>query len=257
MTTVSVCMATHNGAKWVEHQLRSILEELGPGDEVIVVDDASTDDTVAVIQGLDDSRIRLHRSAVNRGYVQTFEQALAFATGDVLFLADQDDEWIPGRRAALLAALDDAEVVASEVVVLGTDEPLPSPVTRRPWRLARHPEHGLSTRLRMLAGIAPYYGCAMAVRRSALAAVLPFPDFLDESHDLWLAASGTAQRSLTHLHRPTVRRRLHGDNASSERPRGVRAGIRSRLLVLRMLREARRRARAAGALNRSARAETT
>ena len=44
---VSVCLATYQGARWVEEQLVSVLRELGPNDEVVVVDDASRDDTVA------------------------------------------------------------------------------------------------------------------------------------------------------------------------------------------------------------------
>jgi len=46
---LSVCMATYNGAQTVARQLNSILPQLGAQDEVVIVDDRSTDDTVAVI----------------------------------------------------------------------------------------------------------------------------------------------------------------------------------------------------------------
>ena len=166
---VSVCMATYNGERYLAPQLESILAELEPQDEVVVVDDASTDGTVAVLEGFDDPRIRVHARGDNRGYVRTFEEALGRATGDVVMLSDQDDVWIPGRRALFLAALEDSAVAASNLVLLGSDDPLPNPITRRPWRLrATWSRQGVRNALRILAGMAPYYGCAMAVRRDAL-----------------------------------------------------------------------------------------
>lgn len=241
---VSVCMATYNGARYVRHQLLSILGELGSDDEVVVVDDASTDDTVAVVEAVGDPRVRVFVQESNGGYVRAFESALERATGDVLLLADQDDEWVPGRRDLLLAAAREAGVAASNLVVLGTGEPLRSPWTGRPWRLrSQTSSHRVRNQLRILAGDAPYFGCAMAIRRDALALVLPFPAFLDESHDLWIATVANSGRMLRHVDEPTVRRRLHDANASSARPRGIRRALRSRVLLLRALAEAGRRLR--------------
>lgn len=240
MTTVSVCMATYNGAAYVAHQLRSILAELGPDDEVVVVDDASSDDTVQIVRGLEDDRIRVIAQERNTGYVASFARALAEARGDVLMLSDQDDEWVPGRRALLVAALEDADVVASNLELLDSGAPLTSPLTGKPWVLSRG---GSPTgrQLAIFAGVAPYYGCAMALRRSALDYLLPFPEGLRESHDLWIATAANVQRRLTHVDRVTVRRRVHESNASTSSPRGVRAALGSRLLMLRLWREARRR----------------
>ncbi|WP_312673112.1 glycosyltransferase family 2 protein [Microbacterium sp.] len=231
---VSVCMATYNGERYLAPQLESILAELEPQDEVVVVDDASTDGTVAVLAGFDDPRIRVHARGDNRGYVRTFEEALNRATGDVVMLSDQDDVWIPGRRALFLAALEDSAVAASNLVLLGSDDPLPNPITRRPWRLrAAWSRQGVRNALRILAGMAPYYGCAMAVRRDALDRVLPFPPYLDESHDLWIALVGNAHRTMTHIEAPTIRRRIHDANASPSRPRGIGAVLRARVMLLR------------------------
>ncbi len=72
---VSVCMAAYNGAKHIEEQLRSILSELSADDELLIIDDASPDHTVAVIRAVDDERIRLIERRENRGYVRTFEES--------------------------------------------------------------------------------------------------------------------------------------------------------------------------------------
>lgn len=239
---VSVCMATYNGARYLEPQLASILAELEPQDEVVIVDDASRDSTPRYLQEVDDPRVHVHLRTVNRGYVRTFEEALQLATGDVVMLADQDDVWVPGRRALFVSALEDSGVAASNLELLGSGDALPHPITGRTWRLdPRSSRHGVRNALRILAGVAPYYGCAMAVRRDALERVLPFPDFLDESHDLWIAMFANAHRIMRHVDQPTIRRRIHDANASPSRPRGIVAVLRARLMLLRAWRAARRR----------------
>src|SRR5690606_1343296 len=98
---VSVCMASYNGSRYLPAQLSSILSQLGPDDELIVVDDASTDDSVAVVQGFADSRVRLLVNEKNCGHVASFARAIAEANLPVIMLADQDDVWLDGRVAQM------------------------------------------------------------------------------------------------------------------------------------------------------------
>lgn len=237
-------MATFNGAAYVEHQLMSILAELESGDEIVVVDDASTDSTVDVVEALGDPRVRVVRQTVNRGYVRSFEAAMLAAKGDVLLLADQDDEWMPGRRSLLVGAAAQAGVAASNLVLLGSDAPLPAPLSGKPWQLrAATSRQRFRNELRILMGAAPYFGCAMAVRRDMIPAVTPFPHFLTESHDLWIATMANVAGRMRHLEQPTVRRRIHASNASSSRPRGALRVLTSRWMLVRAWAEALRRRR--------------
>lgn len=231
---VSVCMATYNGSKFVEEQLSSILGQLGPTDEVVVVDDASTDDTVARVRAIDDPRVQLVEAPQNRGYVRTFEDALGRARGEVVLLSDQDDLWVPGRVETMVEALADVQVVATNLGTLGGPDAIRGPYGQPDWYLRaadsrRHARNVLGT----LAGNRPYYGCAMGLRRDALSRVLPFPAFLDESHDLWIALYGNVAGSIRHVEARTVLRRFHEDNASPNRPRGPAAVLRSRLMLVR------------------------
>lgn len=242
---VSVCMATYDGAAWVAEQVASVLEQLGPHDELVVVDDASHDDTVAVLHALDDPRVRVEVAERNRGYVRTFERALRLARGEVVVLADQDDVWEPGRLAAMRAALDaGADVVATNLGTLGGPDAIRGPYGQADWHL-RERDSGRRWRnvLGVLAGNRPYYGCAMALRRSVLDTALPFPPFLDESHDLWLALHGNLLGRMRHLELRSVRRRFHAGNASPNRPRGLRMVLRSRFMLLRCVVELLRRRR--------------
>lgn len=243
---VSVAMATYDGAAHVGEQVASILEQLGDHDELVVVDDASRDDTLAVLAGFDDPRLRVVASPVNRGYVRAFESALREARGDVVLLADQDDVWLPGRVALFDEALADHQVAASNLVLLGSGAPLRAPLGGGSWRLrSADSRRHLANVAGILAGQRPYYGCAMGLRRDALELALPFPGYLDESHDLWLALYGNLAGSIVHLDEPTLQRRVHASNATPDRPRGVRAALASRWMLARAAVELRRRVRAA------------
>lgn len=237
--TVSVCIATYNGGKYVRHQLNSILDQLGPDDEIIIVDDASTDDTVAVIESMGEPKISLTRNSSNLGYVRTFERAISLAQGDIIFLSDQDDEWMPGRVEAMRTAHQQGAVVAGNLVLLGDDAPLPHPITRKPWYLTRHSSrHAVRNRAKVLGGVAPYFGCAMSIRRDFLDVVLPFPERLTESHDLWIAIAANTAGEMVHLGAPVIRRRLHDSNASPSRPRGPAAVLRARLMLVGLCKDA-------------------
>ena len=239
---VSVCMAAYNGSRFVEEQLSSILDQLGPHDEVIVVDDASTDTTADVVAAVADPRVRLVRAPQNRGYVRTFEAALREARGRYVFLSDQDDVWRPGRVDAMRAALDESLVVATNLSTLGADDAIVGPFGQPDWRLhAADSSRPLRNVLGILAGNRPYYGCAMAVRSEALDLVLPFPSWLNESHDLWIALAGNLSRSMRHLEVRSLERRLHGGNQTPNRPRGPLTVLRSRLMLLRAIAELLRR----------------
>jgi glycosyltransferase involved in cell wall biosynthesis len=214
-------MAAYNGAEFIEEQLQSILDQIGPDDEVIVVDDASTDDTVTVIESLGDPRIRLERSPDNRGYVQTFGAALALARGQYILLSDQDDVWCPGRVKPMIDALKSHAVVATNLTIIGTtDHGIRGPYGQIDWRVhAGDSTHYARNILGILAGNRPYHGCTMGIRQEVLATTLPFPKYLKESHDLWTAIYGNLTHSIVHLEIRSIFKRLHSGNDTPPRPR--------------------------------------
>lgn len=238
MTRVSVCLATHDGAAFVGEQVRSILDQLGPDDELVVVDDASTDTTVEVVEAFDDPRIRLTRNDTNLGYVRTFERALGLADGAYLLLADQDDVWMAGRLEAMVAVLQTDGVVATSVAVLGAP---PGP-PRWPLR-ARDSRRYAANVAAVLVGVRWYFGCAMGLRRDLLPLVLPFPAWLTESHDLWIGVVGNVAHTMRHLEAPSVARRLHDANQTPLRWRSLPTILGARLMLARCVAEARRRTR--------------
>lgn len=120
---ISVCIATYNGGKYIEEQLRSILDQLSADDEVIVSDDNSTDDTVSIIKSLGDSRIKIYAHKPDKcsflidHSTHNFENALRHSHGDIIFLSDQDDKWTDNKVSTMIEGLSNYDMVVSDCYV--------------------------------------------------------------------------------------------------------------------------------------------
>lgn len=235
--TVSVCIATYQGENYVERQLRSILEQIGPGDEVIVVDDCSRDRTVEVIEGIGDARIAIHRNPANRREVYSFGRAIELARGDIIFLSDQDDIWLPGRLERMMESLrtSGAALVSSNFEWMDADE--------QPLNVAfdgvssQTSQRHLSNIVEIFLGKTNYFGCAMAFQRRLVPLIVPIPAYV-ESHDLWIALAANQIGSNLHIDDKTLRKRRHVSNTTStvsNRPLSLK--IWSRWIFLRSMAE--------------------
>ena len=204
---ISVCMATYNGEKYIELQLRSILPQLSEDDEVIVSDDASTDQTLDVVRRLNDNRIKIVHHETDNGDTRNFENALKYAKGDYIFLSDQDDEWLPEKVQVTLQALQNADFVVSDCITKDEQGNVLDPsrfktfkIKKGFWRLM------IKTR---------YLGCCMAFRRNVLQAALPFPEnSYYVEHDLWLAAVAELYFKVELINQPLIIYKRHGNNTS-------------------------------------------
>lgn len=231
-------MAAYNGSRYISEQIQSILADLGPEDELVIVDDKSTDNTVDIVRAISDPRIRLICSEANERYVRTFGKAAALARGEYIFLADQDDIWVPGRTAKMIDALGKSAMVAGNVALFG------GPAENSPWSLrTEDSRRRLANIAGVMVGYRPYYGCAMGFRRDFADIVLPMPDFLYESHDLWMALAGNLAGEMTHLGEPVLYRRLHEDNETPRHWRRLDRILKARWMLLRALATAGRRLR--------------
>jgi GT2 family glycosyltransferase len=229
---ISVCMAAYNGEKYIAAQLQSILSQLGAEDEVIVVDDGSTDGTREQVRSLKDGRIRLLDHDRNLGVSHTFEDAIRAASGDILFLSDQDDLWAADRVSAVLRAFQlfpDVDIVASDAVLIDeNDAPIGS---------SYYAQRG-KFRSGVLANIVrcSYLGCTMVFRGRICARILPFPTGADVLHDLWIGASNALAGGKTvYIDRPLVRYRRHADNFTGNRRLTTGRQIRIRWALCRSL----------------------
>lgn len=188
---ISVVVCTWNGERWIEEQIRSILDQDRPVDEVLVFDDRSTDSTVALVDKLAiDSRvpIRVHVNRDNLGSTLNFQEAIRACSGNVVFLSDQDDRWMSNkvsRFVELFESRPNLRWIFSDAGLMDEDgRPTEgslwrkSGVTNRVIRDLR--KDALGTLLRRPA----VTGATMACRREDLLRCLPIP--AGWVHDYWI-----------------------------------------------------------------------
>jgi len=120
--TVSFVIAAYNGAEYIAETLRSVLAQTLSDLEVIVVDDASTDNTVAVVNETPDPRIRVLRNIHNQGASSARNRGIAAAIGTFVVVHDQDDLSLPDRlerQVAFLVAHPGVVAVGGQMETFG------------------------------------------------------------------------------------------------------------------------------------------
>lgn len=204
--SVSVVMATFNGAAYIEQQLHSILDQLGDNDEVILVDDHSVDATLELVDRIGDARIHVYRNVANMGVQRSFEKAINLALGDIIFLSDQDDVWLDGKIDRIKRELEAYDLVVTDCKVV--DEQL-NLLHQSLFELIK-PRTGIFRNLMRNS----YTGCCMAFNRRVLDAALPLPNNLP-MHDWWLGLVAEVVGSVKFIDEPFLLYRRHGANIST------------------------------------------
>lgn len=214
----SVLISTYNGEAFIEEQLASLLEQTVQPDEVLIVDDCSTDGTYAKIQVfLAQNRLdgwKLSQNEHNRGFRANFRALAEAATGDLVFFCDQDDVW--GERKIetcldVMACRPDINLLCTDYICSCSqpEEDSLSPAAPLGNRNIEkiHPHMGK-----------PYIwlGCAMAVRASFIHEILPY--WADDwAHDecVWCMAEASSSSAI--LHETHLWHRVHGGNATGKK----------------------------------------
>jgi glycosyltransferase involved in cell wall biosynthesis len=192
-TRISIAVATCNGGAYLAEQLRSFAAQTRPPDEVVVCDDVSTDATAAIVERFKAEvpfDVRFFPNAERLGVIGNFEKAVAACSGDLIFLSDQDDVWLPHKLATHARvhrehpevgfAFSNAKIVSSTLEDLGDDVFAHRALTPRRIRRIRSGQA-----FPLLACRPLVHGFTMSLRRSLLEVLLPFPrEYL---HDRWIA----------------------------------------------------------------------
>ncbi len=253
--SLAVALCSYNGAAFLRAQLESIAAQERAPELLVVVDDASTDDSAEIAREFGRGVQFPVRVVVNErtlGFAANFGRAIALAEGDVVVLCDQDDVWHPAKLARLEAAFarapeagvafSDAELVDAELAPLGErlwDAVGLGPALRQELREGRGFDHLVRRTL--------VTGATMAFRSRFRDLVLPVPAGVE--HDAWIALLVSAVAGMEPVEEPLVLYRQHGGNAIGARRVGlVRRAGRARVLRAQGLRA--RHARNAAALER-------
>jgi glycosyltransferase involved in cell wall biosynthesis len=113
---VSVIMPVYNASSFLRASLNSILEQTFTDFELLIINDASVDDSLQIIQSYSDERIRVINNHFNEGVISSLNKGLALAKGEYVARMDADDICMSGRFAKQVSYLNDHP----EVAVLST-----------------------------------------------------------------------------------------------------------------------------------------
>ena len=213
---ISVCIATYNGEMFIREQIDSILRQLSSDDEIIVSDDGSTDDTISIINSIDDKRIRIIEGPRKHSPTLNFECAMKEAKGDYIFLADQDDVWKPNKVEVCMKWLQEYDCVVSDAEV--TDSNL-NPLYPSLYAIMQVRQG----RIYNTVWKNGYTGCCMAFRRNVLEASLPFPKNIP-MHDIWIGNVAAYKYNVKFISEKLVLFRRH-DNVISCNGKGSRFSL--------------------------------
>jgi glycosyltransferase involved in cell wall biosynthesis len=248
-------LCTHNGAAFVEKQVRSILDQTFRVSEIVLSDDASTDATVAIVTALvepTDVVLTVLTNSPALGVTKNFEQAVTACSGDLIALSDQDDVWHPERLAAMVALFEresDLLLASSDAVLVdGMGAPLGHSlfealeVSEDEFAAVEAGDAFAALLRRNLVT-----GATTVFRRELVAIAGAFP--VSWVHDEWLASMAAAVGRMTVTRSALIDYRQHGSNQIGAAKLGFRQKV-GRVLEPRDERNARLESRAAALVDR-------
>lgn len=199
-------MATFNGESFIAQQIDSILAQLNQSDELIISDDSSTDRTLEIIKSYNDSRIILSSENQFSSPTFNFENAIKSAKNEYIFLADQDDLWLPNKVLVMKEYLKSCDLVVCNCSIIDDA----GQTLRDSYFELRKSGKGFFRNLSRNT----YLGCCMAFNKAILKKALPFPKDIP-MHDIWLGFIAELFYNPKFLNITLMQYRKHSNNASS------------------------------------------
>jgi len=178
--TCSIAMATYNGEQFIIKQLESIINQTHAVDEIVISDDASTDNTRALIEEYSNRhkeiKWKILYNDFNLGYSKNFKKAITATEGDVIFLCDQDDLWNPNKVQELLEKFEENPTILSVITNFKVIDEYdsfvrPTAVSENIWvskRVTGKTEELYKIHLREILGHNWAPGCTQAIRKEIL-----------------------------------------------------------------------------------------
>lgn len=215
---LSVALCTYNGAGYIEEQIVSILSQTMPVDEIVVCDDASTDETLEIVERIQrDARIeiRVFKNEKNIGFKENFFSAIDKSSGDLVFLSDQDDVWCPNKVETIVRWFDthaDKMVVFTDALLMDVSGNLLSESLWQRFgfdkKKQKYFDKGYGLDIWAWSNRAT--GATMALKISFME-TLNWRESADAFHDKIIALQGIIARSIGYIDEKLIRYRLHDD----------------------------------------------
>lgn len=216
---LSVVLCTCNGESFLEQQLNSILEQTVPVNEIVVCDDGSSDNTLVLLKTYQKkfpNLIKLFANDVALGTVKNFEKAISLTTGDLIFLADQDDIWHENKVETMCRFFQEnnaCKLLFSDGLLIDDEGVSLNATLWEKWgfdanirRLWRNNENAFKD---LVINHNKITGATVCFRSSLKVSVLPIDIPYGYWHDVWLGLHAAAQQGLMFIEQPLISYRVH------------------------------------------------
>jgi glycosyltransferase involved in cell wall biosynthesis len=204
---VSVAMATYNGANYISHQIRSILQQSYRNLEIVITDDASTDSTLSILEDFKTKypNIKIFSNPANLGITPTFENSIKNCRGDYIAISDQDDIWDPNKIEILLNAVGNEDAIYSDSELVDKNG------------------QSLNKLISSLVNLNSFYsgapflmgiclpGHTLLLQGDFAKYILPIPRVI--MYDRWISFCAAANNGIKYVDMPLVKYRQHETNS--------------------------------------------
>lgn len=204
-------MATYNGEKYIKEQLDSILSQLDVSDEIIISDDGSTDSTKEIISRYEDARIKFFVNSNGKGPVRNFENAIKKASGEYIFLSDQDDIWRADKIQKIVSAFSFDD---SLTLIFSNAQIIDGRGNNKNYTFFKN-NNANDTSLFKSFVKNQFLGCTIAFKNELKSKVLPFPATIP-MHDWWIGIVNLYYGKVKFLNENLISYRRHSNNVTSE-----------------------------------------
>ncbi len=203
---VSVAMATFNGANYLKEQLSSILGQTYPNLEIVITDDASSDETLTILRDfqIKYDRIKVFRHRVNQGITASFERSIKNCRGEFIAISDQDDIWELNKIEILINAMENEDVIYSDSELIDRTG------------LSMNKRISSLVNLKSFYSGAPFLmgiclpGHSLMMQGDFAKYILPMPR--EMMYDRWISYCAAANNGIKYIHLPLVKYRQHESN---------------------------------------------
>ena len=207
LPSISVAMTTFNGARYLADQLASLSSQTVKPLELVVCDDGSTDDTVAILQSfstLAPFKVRIFQNASRLGYKRNFMKAASLCKGSLIAFCDQDDVWNENKLYLVnkYFIASDNLLVVHDYAVFFEDGRKPIQSYFRNLALSGH------------LPVVNLKGCSLILRRELIDLAGWPPVNANWSHDMWVCFIALLLEKRGYIRQSLIRHRIHGHNTS-------------------------------------------
>ena len=215
---VEILLATYNSANYLKDLLDSLVAQSYPNWELLVHDDGSDDQTIAILKEFEKQQgreIKILSSDKQLGPMRSFEKLMEYSSAEYIMFCDQDDVWLPHKIEESLARIqqlerknpDKAALVFSDLEVV--DEQLAT-INPSFWNYSKvNPENVYNAYKLLINNPAP--GCTFIMNKKVKTLVLPFPEQA-RMHDWWIILRVAESGVIDYLKKPGLLYRQHKKN---------------------------------------------